>query len=185
MPQGSGVQKADGEPLGQRAEIIQLIVAVDGGDHRGMAEELDQKARNVGLGAVAMDDLRLFPPDLSDQAVIIIGNEPGKKGGGADAGSLGRLRKIAGAQADQLQVVLLLQPGAESKDMGLRAAAVAAAGNMEYFHNRPPECFGIVLHDQAYYNRYPAAGQEKGGGKGPLCGLFAKNRCQAEETVIK
>ena len=185
MPQGSGVQKADGEPLGQRAEIIQLIVAVDGGDHRGMAEELDQKARNVGLGAVAMDDLRLFPPDLSDQAVIIIGNEPGKKGGGADAGSLGRLRKIAGAQADQLQVVLLLQPGAESKDMGLRAAAVAAAGNMEYFHNRPPECFGIVLHDQAYYNRYPAAGQEKGGGKGPLCGLFAKNRCQAAETVIK
>ncbi len=85
---------------------------------------------------MTVDDIRLFRPHQPDEAEVIIGNEPGKQGPGADARRLCRIGKVAAAQAHQGQVIALLQPGAQRQDMGLGAAPVAAAGNVEYFHTR-------------------------------------------------
>ena len=136
VPQGTAVHGADGVPLGGAVHIVQLIVAVHRGDDGDAAEQLDQQAGDVGLGPVTVDDIGLFRPHQPDEAEVIIGHKPGKQGPGADARRLCRIRKVAAAQAHQGQVIALLQLGAQRQDMGLGAAPVAAAGNVEYFHTR-------------------------------------------------
>ena len=54
---------------------------------------------------------------------------------GGDAGSFGVQGKLTGAQTEQSQVTAVLEPGTEPQDMGLGAAPVAAAGDLQDLHN--------------------------------------------------
>ena len=138
VPQRRRVQQADGPALEGAGKIVQLIVAVDSGHHRGPAKELDQDPGDVGLCPVAVDDVGLFPPHQPDEAEIVIGDEPGKKGGGGDARRPGRIGEIPRAQAHQTEIVLPEKAGAQRQDMGLCPAPVAAPGHMDDLHKTLP-----------------------------------------------
>ena len=87
--QSAAVQQTDGPPLEGVVHIVQLRVAVDGGNHRRAAEQLDQQTSYVCLCTVAVNDVRLFLSNQLDEPIIIVGDEPGKESGGFDAYLLG------------------------------------------------------------------------------------------------
>ena len=144
-PQGTAVQQTDRPTLERIVHIVQLIVAVHRGNDRSAAEQLDQQTGNVCFCAMTVDDVGLFLPNQLDQTVIIIWDEPGKEGGCLDAHLLGGFGEITTAQADQRQIEALFQTGAQGKNMCFCAAAVTAAGNVEYFHTRNL-LVGIYIH---------------------------------------
>ena len=81
-----------------------------------------------------MDDIRLFLFGIADKAEIVHRYQFGEKYLRFDAGSLCVLRELAVAQAYKGEVVVIFQPGAEGKNVGLCAALVASAGYLHYFH---------------------------------------------------
>ena len=116
--------------------IVQLIVRVDGGDDGGAGKHLDQHTGQIGLGAVAVDDVGPCLAGILDQPQIVHGDIARVEGLGADAHGGCIFGKFAVAQADQGQVAGLLEARAEGQDVGLGAALVAAAGDMHKFHSR-------------------------------------------------
>ena len=136
VPEGPGIHGTDGQPFGKTVHIVQLEVAVHRGDHRGAAEQLDQKTCDVGFCAMTVDQVGLFLAHQPDEPEIVIGHEPGKQGLCPDADRLCRIREVTAAETDQRQIIALLQSGTQGKNMSLCAAAVTAAGNVEYFHTR-------------------------------------------------
>ena len=143
QPQGGGIQPAKGLAAQEGVHIVQFVVAVYRGDDGASQSQFEEDAHGVGLGSMAVDDVRL---KLTGG---FLGQEEIPQGKARldlqriNAGFLGILSEFPFPHTQKLEFMLLFQAGAEGQDVGLGAAPVAAAGDVQNFHDFLPKAVEV------------------------------------------
>ena len=137
-PQGPGIDAAEGQAAEGAAHVVQLVVAVDGGDYRQSRGRAQQSPHHVGSGAVAVDDLVAAGLDVVCQFPPQPGDIVAAHDFGGNAHAPGLLGKGAVPEADELGGNGLVKVLQQAQNMGLGAAGVAAADEMDDFHEKRP-----------------------------------------------
>ena len=134
VPQSQGVDGAVGQPGEGTAQIVQLIVGVDGGDEGQTGAALEQPAHEVAPGAVAVDDLIALGAHL----VLQLGQHPGEiaagQHGGVDAQLAGLMDEGTVGEADHGHLNAGGKSLKQGMDVSLGAAGIAAADESDDFH---------------------------------------------------
>ena len=134
LPQGQGIDGPVGQAGEGTAQIVQPIVAVDGG-HGGQAGLFGQEGRHhVAAGAVAVDEVKVLVPDHLGQLLQVGEKVSTGEDLGVDAQGAGLLDKGAFGETDHFYLNAGGQTSQEGMDVGLCPARIAAADQMEYFH---------------------------------------------------
>ena len=145
MPQGPGVDIAKGQTAEGTAHIVQPVVAVDGADHRQSGGSPEKRAHHVGPGAVAVDQLKAAVSDIGRQFSAEPGDVVALHDLRGDAQAPGLLGEGTVPEADQLGRDGLVQVLQQTEHMGLGAAGVAAADEMDDFHGEIPPFVRIEI----------------------------------------
>ena len=108
-PQGHHVGGAVREPRHRPAQVVQAVVAVHRGDHRGPQVLFNQVAHQVAPGAVAVDDVHLLPGQAALQLPQAHHRVAGLYHLNGDAHFRRVLGEIPLAEAEQLGIDILVQ----------------------------------------------------------------------------
>ena len=125
LPQSMPVDLPVGQGGKGPSHIVLPVVAVDGGDRGESQLRPQQAAHQVGLGAVAVDQLKALLPDHGLQLGDSL-SQAARNHKGGNAQGLCFLHKGAIRKADQQDLLCFGQPGQQRVDVGFRAAHVAA-----------------------------------------------------------
>ena len=134
VAQRDGVDVAVHKTAEGAPHVIQLIVAVNGGDHGDVHMRTQQRTHHVGAGTMAVDDIIAVFLDHPHELTLDLGDVVACDHRSGDAESAGIRREVALAEGDQIRMDLLIQTAEQTQQMGLGAACIAAADQMNDFH---------------------------------------------------
>ena len=131
---------------GQRAaEIVEPVVAVDGGDDGDARLPLHERTDHVRAGAVAVQQLAVVVPDDGKDALAHRHGVAAFNDGRRDAETAGLLGERSLHKADQVDILRAVQALQQGKNVRFRAADVAAGDQMDEFHTVIPQNGQISL----------------------------------------
>ena len=136
LPQGPGIDGAEGQMAEGAAHVVQLVVAVDRADHRQPRGTAQQRADHIGPGAVAVDQLVAALADIVRQLAADPEDIVAAADHGGDAEGAGLVCKGAVPETDQLGGDALIEVLQQTQHVGLGAAGVSAADEMDDFHKK-------------------------------------------------
>ena len=157
LPQRRPIGSAISQIAQGAAQVIQLGITVDRGDHRRLDPLFQQIPHEIGPGAVAMDDLEVLRPDQLLQAANDPGNVPTGQHLGGNAHFPGLLGKGPLHKADQQHPMGLIQALQQGQHMGFRAAYITAGYQMYDSHNRSSPHPGH--HSAKVFSNFPMGSQ--------------------------
>ena len=134
LPQGHHVCGAVREHGHRPAHVVQAVVAVDGGHHRGLQVLFYQVSHQVAPGAVAVDDVHLLAGQQALKLLQAHHRVAGLDHLDGNAHFLRVVGELAPAKAEELGVDGLVQLLEQVEHMGFGAAGVAAADQMDNAH---------------------------------------------------
>ena len=136
LPQRPGVDVAEGQMAQRAAHVVQLVVAVNSGHHRHPRGMAKQRTDHIGPGTVAVNDFITALADILRQLTPGAENVVAAADHGGDPQAPGLLGEGAVPEAHQLGGDGLVQVLQQTQDVGLRAAGVTAADQMDDFHEK-------------------------------------------------
>ena len=131
--QRPAVQGAEGEGGQGTAHVVDLGVAVDGGDQGQAGGALEERPHQVAPGTVTVDDVIAL---LADSGPEGLEDRRGAAGQhvGFDAQRPGLLGEGPVGEAHHIRLYVFVQPLQKGVDVGFGPAGVPAADQMNDFH---------------------------------------------------